>query len=311
MTSIQNIFAIRAGHWSTGIVLAMAITLCPALSLEAQLSMDRSANTAAQSTDFNSATNTFAPQASPANSQVESGQSFNQPLDFPVAPVQFDPNVQPASASVSVQQNDPVSEMSGAWTNFTAMVQQQWQQSGWAEKTKGLTGDFDLGRMLGSLAIVLGGYFGLVALMRFINPSKGGVPTEVLELLGTVPLAPRKQLQIVRLGSKLLLLVDSEEGTHPIGEISDPEEVEYLASLCPGRKKTRRSVASRIRSVTTRQAPPADTQVPVTTPSPAPLQTPAANMATQQSSQVTESHLASLLQSLSGSQRSGPAVFEA
>lgn len=297
MTQFSNFIATRASHWLVGLTLSIAISSCPALSLHAQNPVEQS---------------NFGLQQNGLGSAPADYNQVNPTPGFPVAPVHFDPSVQPASASVSVEPaSDPVSEMSGAWTNFTTMLQRQWQESGWAEKAKGITGDFDLGRMLGSLAIVLGGYFGLVALMRFVNPSRGGVPTEVLELLGTVPLAPRKQMQIVRLGSKLLLLVDSDEGTHPIGEISDPEEVEYLASLCPGRSKSGQSLTSRLRSAASQRTAPAQEPMPTSSRSPSPSAPPA----TPEVNQVAESHLAALLQSLSGTQtganRNGPAVFEA
>ena len=100
--------------------------------------------------------------------------------------------------------------------------------------------DLDLPKMLGSLAIVLGGYFGIVWLMRKFNPgSSGALPTEVVEVLGTTPFGPKKHLQVIRLGNKLLLLMNSAEGSQRIGEVSDPDEVEYLASLCMSKRKRR------------------------------------------------------------------------
>ena len=82
--------------------------------------------------------------------------------------------------------------------------------------------NFDVARMIGSLALVLGGYFGLVWVSRHFGGGKGKVPKEVLEVLGQTPFGPKKHLQIVRLGSKLLLLINGPEGIHPIGEITDP-----------------------------------------------------------------------------------------
>jgi polysaccharide pyruvyl transferase WcaK-like protein len=46
----------------------------------------------------------------------------------------------------------------------------------------------------------------------------------------------KQNLQLVRLGSKLLLLIHGPEGTHSIGEISNPNEVEYLTQLCSQRR---------------------------------------------------------------------------
>lgn len=107
---------------------------------------------------------------------------------------------------------------------------------GWLEKIQSMFGSSDVGRMLGSLALVLGIYFAFVWLMRKVSP--GGnreLPREVVSVMGQVPFGPRRNLQLVRLGSKLVLLLNSQDGTQPIGEISDPLEVEYLTSLCPGK----------------------------------------------------------------------------
>jgi flagellar biogenesis protein FliO len=102
------------------------------------------------------------------------------------------------------------------------------------------------GNVIGSLAIVLGGYFGFVWLTRKISPgSNSGLPNEVVEILGQTSFGPRKSLQLVRLGSKLLLLVNSPDGTHSVGEITDPHEVEYLASVCSGQSSGRGPIAIR------------------------------------------------------------------
>lgn len=271
----------------------------------------------------------------PVQARIENNPQFESPStsdssSFPVLPIPFDPRVGAEDAS-TVQKASFVSEVDGqvastgsdsfdiasAWNNFTKMAGAKWQESGASESMKSVFGDVDIARVLGSLALVLGGYFGLVGVLRFFSgEGSGGVPTEVLELLGTVPLAHNKQLQIVRLGSKLLLVVDGENGTHPIGEISDPDEVEYLASLCPGRKKVGRSSVARVASATrgmaqresARQSAAAvapTTPVPSPTPSPAPQAAPSQDLAT------SASHLAAILQSLNGPKSGHAAVFEA
>lgn len=123
-------------------------------------------------------------------------------------------------------------EGSAAWTNE---VKDQLQQVNWP-------------KVLGSLAIVVGGYLGFVWLMRKTNPkANAGLPSEVFELVGTTRLNTKQTLQLVRLGSKLLLLVHGDEGTHPIAEITDPEEVEYLTSIC-NQGGSRRAAARPARS---------------------------------------------------------------
>ncbi|MCH2182225.1 MAG: flagellar biosynthetic protein FliO [Mariniblastus sp.] len=129
---------------------------------------------------------------------------------------------------------------------FAELEEAEAKDHGFAAGIREHFADLDLTKMLGSLAIVLGGYFGIVWFMRKFNPgSSGALPTEVVEVLGTTPFGPKKHLQVIRLGNKLLLLMNSAEGSQMIGEVSDPEEVEYLASLCVSKRK-RRAASSRL-----------------------------------------------------------------
>jgi len=117
------------------------------------------------------------------------------------------------------------------WSQFQA-------KGGWGEKVAGFFSGSDqqTKKVFGSLAVVIGGYLAFVWLMRKFNFSTNrGIPSEVIEVIGNAPFGPRKNLQLVRLGSKLLLLMSGPEGTHPVGEITDPEEVDYLISLCNGK----------------------------------------------------------------------------
>ncbi len=160
--------------------------------------------------------------------------------------VKRDPDVQSASHEVGLPNNaerladssnnmfaeirdDAVDEFSG--------VEDSYQQVGsWGERLKQKFAGADVQKMIGSLAIVLGGYFGFVWVWRRFSPGgSGGLPSEVLQVVGQTTFGPKKTLQLVRLGTKLLLLINGPEGTHPIGEITDPTEVEHITSLCSGR----------------------------------------------------------------------------
>lgn len=129
----------------------------------------------------------------------------------------------------------------------------------WLDKLKTHSGKIELPKVLGSLAIVIGGYLGFVWLTRRLMGTGGnsGLPQEVVEVLGQTPFGPRKSLQLVRLGSKLLLLMHSPEGTSPIGEITDPDEVDYLTSVVSGRKTAGRSAIA-IRKSSTNSNPPSN-----------------------------------------------------
>ncbi len=116
---------------------------------------------------------------------------------------------------------------------------------GWMDRLSSMLGRADIKKIGGSLSIVLGGYLGLVWLLRKINPAGNqGIPTEVLEVVGNAPLDNRQNLQLVRLGSKLLLMIHGPDGTQPIGEVTDPAEVDHLVALCNGRTRTANSAIS-------------------------------------------------------------------
>jgi flagellar biogenesis protein FliO len=87
--------------------------------------------------------------------------------------------------------------------------------------------------MLGSLAIVLGLFFGLIWLMRRGMP-KGTrlLSSEVVEVLGRAPLAGRQQMHVVRFGNKLLLISLSPGGAETLSEITEPAEVDRLSGIC-------------------------------------------------------------------------------
>lgn len=183
------------------------------------------------------------------------------------------------------------------WSQFQS-------EGGWGGKVAGFFGgsNAQTKKVFGSLAVVIGGYLAFVWLMRKFNfSSNRGIPSEVIEVIGNAPFGPRKNLQLVRLGSKLLLLMNGPEGTHPVGEITDPEEVDYLISLCNGKStKATGSVMSAIGKLgrETRSLPrtPGRTLHP-TTPPP--------TEATFSTSQLVQA-----LESIQGTQRSNT-VFEA
>ena len=250
----------------------------------------------------------------------------NTSNNFPAHPT-FDRNVQPADLLDRGQTNGEIQQAShnesptallgsagNMISSLSSSLQQHWKDGQWKDKFGSYFQNFDIGRMLSSLALVLGGYFSLVWVSRHFG-NNGKVPTEVLEILGQTPFGPKKQLQIVRLGSKLLLLLNGPEGTHPIGEITDPEEVEYLASLCQGRKTASAANVLRIAKATTSQnnAPTMDqASVASAIANAAPIAAAAATAATAANPALAANanHLAAILHSLNG-QSGNAAVFEA
>lgn len=87
--------------------------------------------------------------------------------------------------------------------------------------------------VVGSLSVVLAAFFILVWLSRKTAP-KGlaPLPGEVFESLGRAPLTARQQMQLIRLGNKLVLLSVTSTGAETLTEITDVDEVNRLAALC-------------------------------------------------------------------------------
>ncbi len=109
--------------------------------------------------------------------------------------------------------------------------------SPWSQVPARIRGELmtmDWQRMAASLAIVIGGYLALAWLIRLAHPeqSRRRLPPEVVHIIGQTPFGHQRQLQLVRLGRKLVLLLVGPHGTQPIGEVTDPEEVEHLVGLC-------------------------------------------------------------------------------
>ena len=87
--------------------------------------------------------------------------------------------------------------------------------------------------MLAALGLVLGLF--LVTIWACGAGMPAGprlLPSEVVEVLGRVPLAGRQHAHLVRCGNKLLLLACRPAGVETLTEITDPLEVDRLAGLC-------------------------------------------------------------------------------
>ena len=251
---------------------------------------------------------------------------------WPNEPAKQDTKVRPANVEVPLPEFDHGAGQSGemltnlkesATDKMAGLFGSAEGDSGWGEKIKDKFAGVDVKKMLGSLAIVLGGYFGFVWLVRRFNSgAPGKLPSEVLDVVGTAPFGPRKNLQLVRLGSKLLLLLSGPEGTHPIGEITDANEVQHLTTLCNRRTVSRstdntgfKNLMGRLQAGLPSAMPTAATRTFATPPATlahanaepvqaSPVQTAAAN---------TTSELERIVQRLSSviDQTSGRNVFEA
>ncbi len=158
---------------------------------------------------------------------------------WPDKPVAFESQIRPTPEGLQNQSSQTSLESTLGTANLAV--------AGLKQKATDLMGTFGgqaselkIARMLSSLAIVLGAYFGFVWLVRRFHPgSNTQLPAEVVQVLGHTSFGPKQNLQLVRLGPKLLLLLNGPEGSHPIGEITDAAEVDYLTSLCDSKSKRR------------------------------------------------------------------------
>lgn len=98
------------------------------------------------------------------------------------------------------------------------------------EKPTGISAMVTMGS---SLAVVLGLFFLVAWGFRKAAP-RGSIvlPGEVFEVLGRAPLGARQQVQLLRCGSKLLLVSITPAGAETLTEVTEPVEVDRLAGLC-------------------------------------------------------------------------------
>jgi len=84
-----------------------------------------------------------------------------------------------------------------------------------------------------SLAIVVGLFFVFAWILRRTMPATAApLPNEVVQVLGRTIVGHRQQLQLLRLGNRLLLISVTAGGAETLAEITDPDEVTHLAGLC-------------------------------------------------------------------------------
>lgn len=85
----------------------------------------------------------------------------------------------------------------------------------------------------GSVAIVIG-LFLIVAWMarRSSGSIPSNLPKDVLEVLGRKRFAGKQEMQLVRLGNKLILVHVVPGHAETLGEITDPVEVDRLTGIC-------------------------------------------------------------------------------
>lgn len=83
-----------------------------------------------------------------------------------------------------------------------------------------------LPRTSGQVGIVLG-IFAVLLLVWRLSASRGAssLPNNLVEVYGKVPMNGKQSLHLVRIGGRLLILIESAQGMQRLAEITDPDEV--------------------------------------------------------------------------------------
>ncbi len=89
----------------------------------------------------------------------------------------------------------------------------------------------------GGLAIAVGLVLSFTWLLRSLAPkSARPLPRDVVEVLGRAPLGGKQTTQLVRVGSKLVLVAITPDGAETLTEITNPDEVARLIAACDAKR---------------------------------------------------------------------------
>ncbi|QDU41651.1 Flagellar biosynthesis protein, FliO [Symmachiella dynata] len=67
---------------------------------------------------------------------------------------------------------------------------------------------------------------------RHLPQANSALPSEAVQILGQRAVGQRQMIQLIRCGSRILVLGATPNGLTTLSEITDPVEVDYLAGLC-------------------------------------------------------------------------------
>ena len=82
--------------------------------------------------------------------------------------------------------------------------------------------------ILTRLGIAVSMFVGLVWVQRLFGPTTSGISTGAVHVCGKVRLDAKQSLHLVRIGQRLLVLLESPQGMQRLAEITDPDEVERV-----------------------------------------------------------------------------------
>ena len=87
--------------------------------------------------------------------------------------------------------------------------------------------------IISTLLIVIAAFFILAIFLRKVSPQSSRVlPKEAFECLGRYYLTQKHQIQMLRMGSRIVLVSVMPDGVSTLAEITDPDEAVSLLGLC-------------------------------------------------------------------------------
>jgi flagellar biogenesis protein FliO len=101
-----------------------------------------------------------------------------------------------------------------------------------SKKPRSATGNWTnvFGGLVIVVALILGG---AMALRKHVPLASRPLPAEVVQVLGRRSIDGRHSIQLVRCGTRILILANSaQHGLQMLSEVTDPVEVDLLAGMC-------------------------------------------------------------------------------
>jgi flagellar biogenesis protein FliO len=149
------------------------------------------------------------------------------------------PDTQPAQASAAAVTSPVRSEIGQAPIRRDAGRQQSPRDASQPAASQPNVPGFDLPKVAGALALVLGLIFALRWVLRRSMHGAGvaGVSNAV-QVLVRSPLSPRQQLLLVRVGRRLLVVSDCNGQLNSLSEITDADEIAALVGQLRDEKLT-------------------------------------------------------------------------
>ncbi|PQO26255.1 flagellar biosynthetic protein FliO [Blastopirellula marina] len=175
---------------------------------------------------------TFCLVLAAAAADGSSGQMVNGHAAVTALPPMTLPHAEPAPRTPAVQSTPEVAEMPAAAEPGSALPlpkRSEKPSSPVASILPSAESKQRTATIVASLMLVVGLFLIFAwAGKKKLPTANSRLPKEVVQVLGRTQLQGRQQLQLVRVGSRLLLLSVTPHGAETLTEISDPLEVESL-----------------------------------------------------------------------------------